>query len=425
MKIADLREQRELKVAEMRGLVENAEREKRDLSDNERQRFDALKGEERMLADKLQRAEYLAEIERRADATPIDGSGGDFERECSRVSVARAVLVAMGKADGGREREVSAEIARRNGKAPQGIFVPTSLVLGETRAQIVGASPQGGYLVGTDHRPDLMIDRLRPALVVEALGATVLQNLSGDIDIPKLTASATAQWVGEHSAPTRSSQTFGAISMAPRTVAAEVEYSRRMILQSAPAIEGLLRGDLRLQLAGALDAAAIAGDGVIAPLGLLNEGDLPTVAAGDPDGAPFNSDIAAKLIAAPSHQDVTEAGAFLTTTKVKAYAMAMKDGEGRYLTLPGIFQGERAVFSTRVPSDLTKGSGTNLSALIYGAWSNLMLAYWSGVDLLPNPYHSDVASKGGVLLHAFLDADVAVRHIEAFAACADIGTGDF
>lgn len=32
-----------------------------------------------------------------------------------------------------------------------------------------------------------------------------------------------------------------------------------------------------------------------------------------------------------------------------------------------------------------------------------------------NPYHSDVASKGGALLHAFLDVDVALRHPEAFA----------
>jgi hypothetical protein len=45
----------------------------------------------------------------------------------------------------------------------------------------------------------------------------------------------------------------------------------------------------------------------------------------------------------------------------------------------------------------------------------LVIGYWSGVDILLNPYHSDVASKGGALLHAFLDADVAVRHIEAFA----------
>jgi hypothetical protein len=33
---------------------------------------------------------------------------------------------------------------------------------------------------------------------------------------------------------------------------------------------------------------------------------------------------------------------------------------------------------------------------------------------LLNKFHSDVASKGGALLHAFLDANVAVRHPKAF-----------
>lgn len=60
-----------------------------------------------------------------------------------------------------------------------------------------------------------------------------------------------------------------------------------------------------------------------------------------------------------------------------------------------------------------------MSAVIYGAWSDLFIAYWSGVDVLVNPYHQDVASKGGVLIHAFLDADIAPRHPESFAAIAD------
>lgn len=34
--------------------------------------------------------------------------------------------------------------------------------------------------------------------------------------------------------------------------------------------------------------------------------------------------------------------------------------------------------------------------------------------LLVNPCHADVASKGGALLHAFLDCDMVVRHPEGF-----------
>ena len=50
----------------------------------------------------------------------------------------------------------------------------------------------------------------------------------------------------------------------------------------------------------------------------------------------------------------------------------------------------------------------------YGEWASLYLGYWSGVDIMLNPYHADVASKGGALIHAFLDCDVLVRHPEGF-----------
>ena len=57
--------------------------------------------------------------------------------------------------------------------------------------------------------------------------------------------------------------------------------------------------------------------------------------------------------------------------------------------------------------------------MLYGNWNDLILGFWSGVDLLVNPYHSDVFAKGGALVSAFIDFDVQVRHAESFCA----GTG--
>lgn len=78
------------------------------------------------------------------------------------------------------------------------------------------------------------------------------------------------------------------------------------------------------------------------------------------------------------------------------------------------------IYSNQVPSNLTKGTGIGLSALIYGVWADLILAYWSNVDIVLNPYADSVAKKGGAYLHAFLDADVGVRHVDSFAVCKDI-----
>ena len=58
-------------------------------------------------------------------------------------------------------------------------------------------------LYPTTLRPDLFIDRLRSALVVQRAGATVLDGLVGQIDVPKQTGSATAQHVLEDGALSR------------------------------------------------------------------------------------------------------------------------------------------------------------------------------------------------------------------------------
>lgn len=195
--------------------------------------------------------------------------------------------------------------------------------------------------------------------------------------------------------------------MAPKTVTAEYELSRRMLLQSSTALEPILRADLGYLLAQALDSAALRGGGANEPTGILADGDVGTVTGGS-----FSSDIAADLIAALETDNVTGTTGFLTNTGVMNTARKIKDADGRVIPLAELFHGERVESSTQVPNDI--GAGSDKNALIYGEWASLYIGYWSGIDLLINPYHADVASKGGALLHAFLDADVVVRHPEGF-----------
>ena len=71
--------------------------------------------------------------------------------------------------------------------------------------------------------------------------------------------------------------------------------------------------------------------------------------------------------------------------------------------------------STRnVPSNLTKGSGTNLSAVIYGNFADLLIGMFGQLEILVDPY-TDFA-KGTVGVRALQSIDIAVRHAESFAA---------
>lgn len=413
MKLHELRETRAAKVGEMKKLLNDAETAGRDLNEAEAKRFGEIKAEVGQIEERIARTEAVDEMERRADAEPVGGR--EMQRELRSYSLANAISGALSGCMSGREAEISQELSRgRENRAgfANGIrlTVPSEILLGgETRdGQTVGSDPAGGYLVPTTLAA--LAGRInRPALKVEGMGATVMRGLTGDVELPNMLTSGTAHWIAENANTTRSAATFGKVTMSPKTVSGEYRMSRRLTLQSGTAVENILRGDIGQLLAQALDLAAIAGTGTAnQPLGLLNTAGIVEVTA-----STLLSDTAADLIAALEMDDITGTGAFLTNPTVMKTVRKLKDGDGHTMPVAEIFHDQRVETTTQVPANL--GTGTDKSALIYGLWSELVVGYWSAVDILLNPYHPDVASNGGVLLHAFLDADVAVRHPEAFA----------
>lgn len=406
-KLIELREKRAAKVAEMRTL-----HAKDKLEENEEQRFKALETEAADLEGQIAREERMARFEREEQrGEPIND--GEFGRELRNYSLAAAINGALSGRLTGREAEIDQELKHgresRSGASGIHLAVPSEILLGtaEQRSQTVGTASAGGYTVATNLAA--IGDRFRPALKVEGMGATVLRGLTGFLDLPNLATSGTANWVAENGNATRTAAAFEKVSMAPHTVTGEYRLSRRLMLQSNTAIEDLLRRDLGFLLAQELDRAAINGSGVApVPLGVLN-----TAGVTKGTTAAFLGDTAADLIAELELDDVTGTGGFLTNALVMKTARKLKDGEGRQYSMAELFHNQRVEVSNQVPDDI--GTGDDKSALIYGQWGELYLGYWSAVDILINPYHPDVASNGGALLHAFLDADVAVRHPQAFA----------
>jgi HK97 family phage major capsid protein len=407
-KLIELREKRATKVAEMRNL-----HAKDRLENNEEQRFKALETEVTEIDGQIAREERMAAFEREEQrGEPVHG--GELGREMRNYSLAAAINGALAGRLTGREAEIDQELKRgresRSGASGIHLAVPSEILLGgvEQRSQTVGTAAAGGYTVATNLAA--VADRFRPALKVESMGATVLRGLTGFLDLPNLAASGTASWVAENGNAARSAATFEKVSMAPKTVTGEYRLSRRLMLQSNAAIEDLLRRDLGFLLAQALDSAAISGGGVApVPLGILN---TPGVTKVEAEALHF-SDTTADLIAALELDDVTGTAAFLTNPTIMNAVRKLKDADGHVMPVAEVFHGGRVEVSNQVPADI--GANDDKSALIYGQWGELYMGYWSAVDILINPYHPDVASNGGALLHAFLDADVAVRHPKAFA----------
>ena len=190
-----------------------------------------------------------------------------------------------------------------------------------------------------------------------------------------------------------------------------------MLIQ-APQIEQILRADLGYLLAQALDQAASIGTGAGAsPKGIVATSGVKKFAGTFAD--PQNPTIAeldrvfGGMIGSVTAADISGQTGFLANPRVKTTMNMYRDGDGAVIGTNGMWQGEPEAFSTQIPAN--GGASTNLATIIYGAWNDLILGYWSSIDIVLNPYADSVARKGGCFLHAFLDADVAVRHPESFA----------
>lgn len=424
--LKDMRTRRAAVVAELRGINDAPAGQDGALSAEQEARWTALKAELDGLEQRISRQELVDDADRRSAAGDRIGGTGDpaLDRLAEGVGILDAVRAQMGGTDAaaGRARELSQELANRSRRTPEGLFWSMSQPAPEQRVVTAAVPPAyGASLVPVDYRADLFVDRLRNATRVRALGATVLGGLSGNVLIPRRKASATVGWVAENAPLNVSDPQFEGVTLTPKHCGGITEWSRNMVIQASPDVEQLARNDFALTLAEALDAAAVAGTGAGAqPTGILNTPGVPVVPIAT-NGGPLTTDAVADLAGAV--QDANAAGAttgFLTNTKVKRAASKLKDANNNPFGLEVVFGGQRTEFSNVVPGNLTKGTGTNLSAVIYGTWADLMIGLWSELDILVNPYESVAYSKGNVSIRAMMTVDLAVRHPESFSVCRDV-----
>jgi HK97 family phage major capsid protein/HK97 family phage prohead protease len=298
------------------------------------------------------------------------------------------------------EIEASDAAAAKLGRQSRGITIPQEVL---RRDLNVGAATAGGNLVQTVLDSGSFIDLLRNASALDQAGATVLTGLTGNVAIPRQSGAATAYWVAESGSPTESQQTVDQVSLVPRTVAAYTDFSRRLMVQSSIDVENMVRNDLAQVIALKIDAAGLYGTGSNSePLGLKFTTGIATedFAADAPTFAEvvaMESDVATAnaLLGSPVYLMNAAMRGNLKTTKKDA-------GSGIFLMENGEVNGYTGVLSNQVASN----------DLWFGNFADLIIGYFSGLDLMVDPYtHS---TSGTVRVIAMQDCDIAIRHPESF-----------
>jgi HK97 family phage major capsid protein len=329
--------------------------------------------------------------------------------------------------EAGFEMELIAAASEKRAKINGNITIPHEVV----RASANTEEPsEGGFLVNRSRGS--MVDILTASTKVLQLGASTAGDLVGDVDLPRLDAGMDAYVIGEDEEPTDSNPSIGLLTLRPRGVGCTGYITRSQAKQTSYDMEMLFRAQIARSIALKVDSLAIKGvGGRHQPIGILNWTGIGSVAGGTNGLAP-TWDHVVKLEGEIDQDNALQGRmAYLTNGKMRStlkrtpkHSTAMVNGwvwenggDANDRTV-GMLNGYPAHVSNQVPSDLTKGSASEIcSAIIMGNWDDLLIASWGGIDLTVDPYTN--SKKGGTQVTAFIDFDSIILRAPSFASMQD------
>ena len=427
----ELRQLRGEKITALKAITEAAAGAV--LTDEQRASAQTLQAEITRIDDDIALAEMLEAEEVAAAKRAKPAQKAPEQKAAERFSLLRAIkYAAEGKPLDGIEAEMQQEAIsefRASGITPSGnLQIPRMIASPERRDMTAGTTTAGGFTIPTELGE--LIPFLDPRLAVIDAGATMLTGLMGNIDLPRNDAAATATWEGENDANAETSPTFDRIQLSPNRLGAFTDISKQLLVQSSIDVERFIRERLNFAISRALDYALINGDGSTIPItGILNTAGIGSVAIGTNGGVPTWAHIVnLETEVAVDNADFGSL-AYLTTPgirgKLKQTEKASSTGMFVWQDNPApasgpridSLNGYRALVSTQVPSDLTKGSGTALHAILFGNFRELIVGQWAGIDVVVDPYSGAKNALVTLVVNSWWDA--ALRHAQSFSAVKD------
>lgn len=334
----------------------------------------------------------------------------------------------------GFELEVLGAYRKVVGRDPhdeRAVTVPHDLLFGSKNfdadyaERILTVGTEGADIVDTDLRAEDFIEALRNQTVVVQAGARVIPGLQGNVLIPSQTGKGAITWIAESGGAGDTTQTLGQVALTPHTMSMRTDISRRLLLQSSLVMDEFVQQDFRRGMAVELDRVAIEGNPDTTatanePRGIINTNGIGSVGIATHGGALLRAHLIDLVTEVARDNALMGTPWYLMNSLTIGYLMKLllDSGSGRFVMekrneCVGFPVGE----SQNVPSDLAKGSGTNLNAVVFGDFSQLLIGLWSGQDILVDPYTQ--GATGALRLIAMQDADIALRRVVSFGAIVD------
>lgn len=395
---------------ELRSIVNAARMEMRKLTNQEQTRMEELKKELKALQDKMEEEEEpKAEDDKKEEEERACEPTEDKKKEEARsmnenieqksfniktkMNKEFRLLKAISDIANNRQlddvalavSEAGKEEMRKSGLSFGGqIQLPI-----EERAAITVAA-EGEDTVATNLYN--VIAPLRAKNVLVQAGAKFITNLTGDVQIPLMSAQ-NCGWESEIAEAKDGAGTFSSVKLSPRRLAAYIDLSKQFLIQDSVGAEELIRQDLINALNSKLEATILGAE----------DGDLTK-----PEGIFHKIDPTAHTVAnfadlVNAESDIEDANVvgemkYVMSNKAKAAFRSMaKSSKTTQLVMEGGQIDGTPVLNT------SHVAGKNF---VYGDFSNLAIGQFGAVDLLVDPYTKASQGMIRIIINAYFDAKV-------------------
>lgn len=409
-------------------LVTKAKEENRELTDAEMSQFEDYEKQAKELGEKIERAKRFEAMEAAAakqvkpTASPKPKTAED--RAIERFDMAAAI---KSKLDGGslpqaaqdmvKEAEKEALAAGISDFSGKGVALPSWAVKAMSRKNreamrtkagehTVGTAASLGNLVNTDDVRQYAA--LAPSPFLADMGAQMWTGLVGNVPIVQDSNFFEAEWASEIATSTKKTATTTKVTLTPNRLTAYSDISRQLLRQTAGVANRMLTTKLENAIARSLDKAALQGNGGTID-GLLGLSGVSALVIGANGGAITHDQFVEMENKIAESNGSDQNLAYITTNAVRKQTKLVKidAGSGKFLfnDMTKEVNGYPLIATNLMPSNLTKGTGTNLSACIFGDWTKLIIAQWGGVDIIVDELTGSKEALVNIVVHSWYDVN--------------------
>lgn len=298
----------------------------------------------------------------------------------------------------------------------------------------------GGALVAPPEMGELIELLRNKEALVNAGARTVPLPPQGRIKYPRQTAASLTYWVGENAGITESDIGTGEVTLQAKKLAVLIKAPNELIRFASPAAEALMRDDMTKSLALGLDLAGLEGAGTdTRPRGVINFQGINTVNSST-TGA--NGDMVVgqdvyRMIAVVEEQNAEFEGfimrpkTFYKYYQLRSDAIGQGDNSGVFLFnlmreagdgVKATLAGYPVTKSTQVSQVQSKGSASNLTYIVGGMWSDLLIGMFGAIEFAATTMGDTAFTNDQTWVRGILSADIQARHEAAFSYMPNLDT---